>query len=192
MAAAYVSPPGDTSLHLAHTQPRHSSRWTLTILTNWHGSSFLAGILPLSMPLTQSQLRLLSSIGVGILVGTSLIVIIPEGIEAIATTGMSTHSHGTREAPAMPEPSPSWEAPKMARYQPGNTLGRAEKAGRAVIGSEHEDTLSGFLDDIRLREVIHVRRDEKDQEPRHGHLVPFLPSSLAPVPRRPPGRDAPS
>ncbi len=36
------------------------------------------------MTLTQSQLRLISSIGVGILVGTSLIVIIPEGVEAIA------------------------------------------------------------------------------------------------------------
>jgi solute carrier family 39 (zinc transporter), member 9 len=46
--------------------------------------SFLAGALPLSMTLTQSQLRLISSIGVGILVGTSLIVIIPEGVEAIA------------------------------------------------------------------------------------------------------------
>ncbi|KAL1893157.1 hypothetical protein Sste5346_006589 [Sporothrix stenoceras] len=47
-------------------------------------ASFLAGALPLSMSLTQSQLRLISSIGVGILVGTSLIVIIPEGVEAIA------------------------------------------------------------------------------------------------------------
>ncbi|CAK7243639.1 MAG: hypothetical protein STHCBS139747_005165 [Sporothrix thermara] len=36
------------------------------------------------MTLSQSQLRLISSIGVGILVGTSLIVIIPEGVEAIA------------------------------------------------------------------------------------------------------------
>ncbi|KJR87112.1 solute carrier family 39 (zinc transporter), member 9 [Sporothrix schenckii 1099-18] len=47
-------------------------------------ASFLAGALPLSMTLSQSQLRLISSIGVGILVGTSLIVIIPEGVEAIA------------------------------------------------------------------------------------------------------------
>ncbi|KAK5663991.1 hypothetical protein OQA88_204 [Cercophora sp. LCS_1] len=56
-------------------------------------ASFLAGALPLSMTLSQSQLRLLSSIGVGILVGTSLIVIIPEGIEAIATAGEAAHSH---------------------------------------------------------------------------------------------------
>lgn len=51
-------------------------------------ASFLAGALPLSMTLTQSQLRFVSSIGVGILVGTSLIVIIPEGVEAIVDTSL--------------------------------------------------------------------------------------------------------
>ncbi|KAJ6444686.1 ZIP metal ion transporter [Purpureocillium lavendulum] len=59
-------------------------------------ASFLAGALPLSMTLSQSQLRLISSIGVGVLVGTSLIVIIPEGIEAAATQA-SSHPHKTRD-----------------------------------------------------------------------------------------------
>lgn len=60
-------------------------------------ASFLAGALPLSMSLSQSQLRLISSIGIGILVGTSLIVIIPEGVEAVASTAKSSHaSHDTR------------------------------------------------------------------------------------------------
>lgn len=60
-------------------------------------ASFLAGALPLSMTLSQSQLRLISSIGIGILVGTSLIVIIPEGVEAVATTATTGHkSHDTR------------------------------------------------------------------------------------------------
>lgn len=57
-------------------------------------ASFLAGAVPLSMTLSQSQLRLISSVGIGILVGTSLIVIIPEGVEAVATTtgaGHKTH-----------------------------------------------------------------------------------------------------
>ena len=45
------------------------------------------------MALSQSQLRLISSIGIGILVGTSLIVIIPEGIEAITKAGFPSHSH---------------------------------------------------------------------------------------------------
>ncbi|KAI1304316.1 Zinc/iron permease [Xylaria venustula] len=54
-------------------------------------ASFLAGALPLSMTLSQSQLRLISSIGIGILVGTSLIVIIPEGIEAVAESSIAAH-----------------------------------------------------------------------------------------------------
>ncbi|KAI0476975.1 Zinc/iron permease [Xylaria cf. heliscus] len=55
-------------------------------------ASFLAGALPLSMTLSQPQLRLIASIGVGILVGTSLIVIIPEGIEAVAEASIAAHN----------------------------------------------------------------------------------------------------
>ncbi|KAL7900893.1 ZIP zinc transporter domain-containing protein [Trichoderma sp. SZMC 28014] len=59
-------------------------------------ASFLAGALPLSMTLSQSQLRLISSIGVGVLVGTSLIVIIPEGIETAVTPAEASHLHKVR------------------------------------------------------------------------------------------------
>ncbi len=45
------------------------------------------------MTLSQSQLRLISSIGIGILVGTSLIVIIPEGVEAITEASSPAPSH---------------------------------------------------------------------------------------------------
>ncbi|MBE7180601.1 MAG: ZIP family metal transporter [Terriglobus roseus] len=46
-------------------------------------SSFLAGSLPLSLSLSQRQLRLLTAIGSGVLVGTALIIIIPEGVETL-------------------------------------------------------------------------------------------------------------
>lgn len=49
------------------------------------------------MSLSPSQLRLISTIGMGVLVGTSLIVIIPEGIEAVYTAGSASHTHGKRE-----------------------------------------------------------------------------------------------
>ena len=48
------------------------------------------------MSLSQSQLRLLSSIGVGVLVGTSLIIIIPEGIEAAASAASAEPAHTHR------------------------------------------------------------------------------------------------
>ncbi|KAH8169641.1 ZIP zinc transporter domain-containing protein [Sarocladium implicatum] len=59
-------------------------------------ASFLAGALPLSMTLSQSQLRLISSIGVGVLVGTSMIIIIPEGVEAAAAPAEAGHEHKLR------------------------------------------------------------------------------------------------
>lgn len=49
------------------------------------------------MSLSQSQLRLISTVGMGVLVGTSLIVIIPEGIETLYSAGPSGHSHGKRD-----------------------------------------------------------------------------------------------
>ncbi|KAI5779735.1 ZIP zinc transporter-domain-containing protein [Geopyxis carbonaria] len=46
-------------------------------------ASFSAGLLPLSVSLSQPQLRLLSTVGMGVLVGTALVVIIPEGVETL-------------------------------------------------------------------------------------------------------------
>ncbi|PLN84848.1 Zinc/iron permease [Aspergillus taichungensis] len=56
-------------------------------------TSFVVGSLPLAFTLSPSQLRLISSIGMGVLVGTSLIVIIPEGVETLysATTAPKSH-----------------------------------------------------------------------------------------------------
>jgi zinc transporter 9 len=59
-------------------------------------SSFLAGSLPLSLSLSQSQLRLISTIGMGVLVGTSLIVIIPEGVETLYSASDFSSSHKLR------------------------------------------------------------------------------------------------
>lgn len=62
-------------------------------LTGFCDSSFLAGALPLSFSLSQSQLRLISSFGAGLLIGSCLIIILPEGIEAIAAAAaLSRHS----------------------------------------------------------------------------------------------------
>ena len=56
--------------------------------------SFVVGYLPLIFALSPSQLRLVSSIGMGVLVGTSLIVIIPEGVETLySANAPSTRRH---------------------------------------------------------------------------------------------------
>lgn len=59
-------------------------------------ASFLAGILPLALNLSSSRLRLVSTIGMGVLVGTSLIVIIPEGVDTLYSTSGMSHAHGRR------------------------------------------------------------------------------------------------
>ncbi|KAK2583402.1 hypothetical protein KPH14_009389 [Odynerus spinipes] len=49
------------------------------------GGSYLAGSLPLIMNLSEDKLQLVSVLGAGLLVGTALAVIIPEGIRALFT-----------------------------------------------------------------------------------------------------------
>lgn len=68
-------------------------------LTSLCDSSFLAGALPLSFSLSQSQLRLIASLGAGLLVGSCLIVILPEGIEALAAASSQRPQHPQQPAP---------------------------------------------------------------------------------------------
>ncbi|KAG0364852.1 hypothetical protein BGZ54_007089 [Gamsiella multidivaricata] len=53
-------------------------------------ASFLAGNVPLSFHLSEDRLKLISNFGVGLLVGTSLVVIIPEGVETLYSTPHDT------------------------------------------------------------------------------------------------------
>lgn len=92
-------------------------------------SSFGAGILPLAIALSPSQLRLISTVGMGVLVGTSLIVIIPEGIDTIYSA----------EAAAA-----------MALRKPGAAVLRT----REIVAENFWER-----GDRMKREGIHVRRD---------------------------------
>jgi zinc transporter 9 len=88
------------------------------------GSSFIAGILPLSLSLSSRQLRSITLLGTGVLVGTSLIVIIPEGIETMYSVGKNAHSHA-REGPAK-APSTSGQQKGVKYPLEAPPLGRAE------------------------------------------------------------------
>ncbi|KAG5997498.1 hypothetical protein E4U54_002358 [Claviceps lovelessii] len=96
-------------------------------------TSFFAGALPLSMSLSQPQLRLISSIGVGILVGTSLIVIIPEGIEAAASSPISSHAHNVR---GLTRRSP-WTAALEQRDMAEQVASVMTDTTRPATGSAH-------------------------------------------------------
>ncbi|GFS25552.1 zinc transporter ZIP9-like [Elysia marginata] len=53
---------------------------------------YLAGVIPLTISLSEDKLRLITVLGAGLLVGTALAVIIPEGVHAMYSNGKG-HSH---------------------------------------------------------------------------------------------------
>ncbi|XP_073968438.1 zinc/iron regulated transporter-related protein 102B isoform X2 [Rhodnius prolixus] len=68
--------------------------------------SYLAGSIPLVMSMSEAKLQLVSVFGAGLLVGTALSVIIPEGIRALFSSALphkrsvTTHAlHAVNEAP---------------------------------------------------------------------------------------------
>lgn len=132
------------------------------VFTDMHPvRSFFAGSLPLAITLTQSQLRLISSIGVGILVGTSMIVIIPEGIEAVSTRG--GHHHDKRSLAG----AAGNQGRLDVRWTTGDDIPQlATAAGTAQVRDEFQSLGSIAADTARLR-----GRDEPppghDQAPGH-------------------------
>ena len=58
--------------------------------------AFLAGLIPLSLRLTDGQLRLLTALGAGLLVGVALAIIIPEGFDAFADAQGDVGEHCLR------------------------------------------------------------------------------------------------
>lgn len=51
--------------------------------------SYLAGSIPLVMRLSEQKLKLVTVLGAGLLVGTALTVIIPEGIRALYSSDLA-------------------------------------------------------------------------------------------------------
>ncbi|KAB5570011.1 Zinc/iron permease [Coniochaeta sp. 2T2.1] len=134
-------------------------------------ASFLAGALPLSMTLSQSQLRLISSLGIGILVGTSLIVIIPEGIEAVATTGGAGHTHGARQARSLGRADVSWNMP---RNIPGI------RVGHNTLDTDFEGIIAKDMIPNLIPIKTNLKRDDEPTDKPHddnpSHTEPSLPT----------------
>ncbi|XP_033212546.1 zinc transporter ZIP9 isoform X2 [Belonocnema kinseyi] len=59
--------------------------------------SYLAGSIPLIMNLSEDKLQLVSVLGAGLLVGTALAVIIPEGIRVLLTSSANSELQGSHD-----------------------------------------------------------------------------------------------
>lgn len=58
--------------------------------------SFISGLIPLKLTLSESKMRFITLIGAGLLVGTALAVIIPEGVHSLYSNDLQhTHSENT-------------------------------------------------------------------------------------------------
>ena len=117
------------------------------------------------MSLSPSQLRMLSSIGVGVLVGTSLIVIIPEGIEAAAAPSGGGHVFKVRSMMRRGPIGHLVDIPAILLHVP-----RAD-VGTQVI-DENEQDADSFL--AQLTEEEDGSEEPADEtpaetEPEHEH-----------------------
>jgi len=56
---------------------------------------YLAGSIPLAFPLSEDRLHLVSVLGAGLLIGTALAVIIPEGVNALYADSHPHHHHSS-------------------------------------------------------------------------------------------------
>ncbi|KAH0544931.1 hypothetical protein FGG08_001011 [Glutinoglossum americanum] len=106
-------------------------------------ASFLAGSLPLSMTMSQSKLRLISAIGMGVLVGTSLVVIIPEGIETLYSAGKPDHTSRRGEVESR-SVDVRWLAADERLV--GRTAGPSRKVKKDNLGTETLKVLRQRLD----------------------------------------------
>ena len=140
-------------------------------LTCSSDSSFLAGALPLSMSLSQQQLRLLSSVGVGILVGTSLIVIIPEGIESVAARAEAPHAHESRRSLTWRGlPSPTDHLPRIHHdSRTAITVDARENTEDNLLSSILSGEFAGWKMRTRREDSSETESPEGTPEHRDAH-----------------------
>ncbi|KAE8148446.1 ZIP zinc transporter-domain-containing protein [Aspergillus avenaceus] len=140
-------------------------------------TSFVVGSLPLAFSLSSSQLRLISSLGMGVLVGTSLIVIIPEGVETLYS---ATSSNGRKELSS--RSTIPWEhqsIPHVATAITPDTINR-ESFGDSILSSASDTSVprSSIADSElyvthhlqkRVEESSHEEKEEHDNEGSSPH-----------------------
>lgn len=122
----------------------------------------MVGSLPLTFSLSSSQLRLISALGMGVLVGTSLIVIIPEGVETLySSTTPVSHQHRRGEIAARGA-HVRWE------HSPGSLILPRDEANEAAIaavaGSGNAEPMFTTYNNEGETQSDNDKRTEEDNE----------------------------
>lgn len=93
-------------------------------------SSYAVGLVPLSFPLPAPKVRAISILGSGILVGTALVVIIPEGISMIYR--MASHLEDSHELPTSSD-IPENDMIRLTIRHGGTDSGPRAQVGLALL-----------------------------------------------------------
>ena len=131
-------------------------------------ASFLAGSLPLSLSLSPSQMRLISTIGMGVLVGTSLIVIIPEGVETLYSAKSNTVERAKRDLSSLGT-EPRWHATNVVRMAEEADINPFLTPGPVVPSSEDlppktptQPGVVGIMEESETSPAQHADNDHHD------------------------------
>ncbi|KAK2753120.1 hypothetical protein FQN55_005080 [Onygenales sp. PD_40] len=125
--------------------------------------SFVVGSLPLSFSLSSSQLRLISALGMGVLVGTSLIVIIPEGVETLYSSTAVSHTHTKRDVAGHSILDARWQPPSVA------TLWRRDESD---VNPDKGSSDTGEGGKLYLPDDEPMRQEEEEEQagqPQESH-----------------------
>ncbi|KAL8589690.1 hypothetical protein ACOMHN_027198 [Nucella lapillus] len=114
--------------------------WTLILLSlAMLIGCYLAGVIPLTISLSEEKLKLVTVLGAGLLVGTALAVIIPEGVNAMYNNGAghNHHHHQDESAAVKVVEKAAAEAPAgLAAAGVGEGKGGGHLG--AAVGTVHE------------------------------------------------------
>lgn len=97
---------------------------------------YLAGSVPLAISLSEEKLRLVTVLGAGLLVGTALAVIIPEGVHALLFPPSGGHDHDHHHHVEK-------SSALQAGAQKSELLSKAVEAVGSGSGHEHEHVAGG-------------------------------------------------
>ncbi|KAI8888825.1 Zinc/iron permease [Backusella circina FSU 941] len=105
--------------------------WLLLLSISMLFGSYVAGSLPLTTKLSENKIRLFNALGAGLLIGTSLMVVIPEGVETIYSSNREISSQSD---------APTWTMDSSSDDTKGFKYG---KRGEGEEGGEH--TIIGLV-----------------------------------------------
>ncbi|ULT85792.1 hypothetical protein L3Y34_005880 [Caenorhabditis briggsae] len=159
----------------------------LVLSTAMFLGSYIAGSIPLMFSLSEGRIRLVSIFGAGLLVGTALSVIIPEGVEALygaqcaAGGHQHHHEHPNRvvsNVGAIVNPAEAKQILENAKDKEDNlpriipkdaVLNEAFSIGRVVRSPTEETAENRTKRDVIIENHSINEENEKDNQEEHSH-----------------------